>query len=104
MLSKILKDILKNYIESEEYSKNILLGIQIVHFEIDLHNSDIANNYGLYLIGGEIDNTKFVEKQKTKNLQIITGVYGKGDAGFLPYIDRRMKYEIVSNNMCIRMK
>lgn len=102
MLSKILKDILRNYIESEEYSKNILLGIQIVHFEIDLHNSDIANNYGLYLIGGEIDNTKFVEKQKTKNLQLITGVYGKGDAGFLPYIDRRMKYEIVSNNMCIK--
>lgn len=102
MLSKILKDILKNYIESNDYSKNILLGIKIVSFEIDLHNSDIAKNYGLYLIGGEIDNTKFEEKKRTKNLQLITRVYGKGDAGFLPYIDRRIKYEIVSNNMEIK--
>lgn len=101
MLSKILKDILKNYIE-EEYTKNIFLGIDIVHFEINLYNSDIAKSYGLYLIGGEIDNTKFNEKQRTKNLQLITKVYGKGDVGFLPYIDKRMKYEIVSNNMNIK--
>lgn len=109
MLSKILKDILRNYIESEEYSKNILLGIQIVHFEIDLHNSDIANNYGLdywHYYHLELDLNKLDYETYKKRIEILNYIGSKCSIdmeGFRVDIDINFK-EITYKNLFEQLK
>lgn len=99
MLSDILKDILNEYSHSEEYVKSLFLNVKYYTFEKNFMNTEIADKYGLYVLKGDIDNVKLSENLKGKKLKVINNLCGIGDAGYLQYIDRKIKYKIISSKL-----
>lgn len=82
-LECILNEVAKMYMSTDEYARNLLLGVKRSNFELNCSNTILSNKYGLHNIKGLILLENIYDKEYL--YRAFGYVYVDVDVGFLEY-------------------